>query len=57
MSFSRNSEKMKTFITTDSTANIPLNTGNCSFFTNQEIKKKFIQIFIIDHHQYQKARN
>ena len=40
MSFSRNSEKMKTFITTDSTANIPLNTGNCSFFTNQEIKKK-----------------
>ena len=36
MSFSRNSEKMKTFITTDSTANIPLNTGNCSFFTNQE---------------------
>ena len=40
MSFSRNSEKVKTFNTTDSTANIPLNTGNCSFFTNQEIKTK-----------------
>lgn len=40
MSFSRNSGKVKTFITTDSTVNIPLNTGNCSFFTNQEIKNK-----------------